>query len=96
MQVLQAAGVAAAPIQDVEDQLNCNPQFEARGFFLTMEEPEMGPIVTEASPVKMSGTPPQIYRAAPLMGEHTESVLREILGLTDDEIAALTDEEVLH
>jgi benzylsuccinate CoA-transferase BbsF subunit len=34
--LLQGAGVAAVPIQDVEDQLGCNPQFEARGLFLTM------------------------------------------------------------
>jgi len=96
MQLLQAAGVAAAPIQDVEDQFDCNPQFAARGFFVTMDEPEMGPVVTEAPPVKMSETPPRIYRAAPLMGEHTESVLREILGLSDAEIASLAAEEVLN
>ncbi len=95
MEALQAAGVAAAPIQDVEDQLGYNPQFEARGLFVTLDEPEMGPIVTEAPPVKASDTPPLIYRAAPLIGEHTASVLRDILQLTDAEIAELTEHEVL-
>ena len=94
-ETLQAAGVAAAPIQDVEDQFGCNPQFEARGLFLTMDEPEMGPIVTEAPPVKASDTPPLIYRVAPLMGEHTESTLRDVLHLSDADISALTEQEVL-
>jgi crotonobetainyl-CoA:carnitine CoA-transferase CaiB-like acyl-CoA transferase len=43
----------------------------------------------------MSETPPRIYRVAPLMGEHTESVLREVLGLSDAEIASLTEAEGL-
>jgi len=93
--LLQSFGVASAPIQDVADQLSSNPQFEARGFFVTMDEPELGPIMTEAPPVKMSETPPQICRAAPLMGEHTESVLGEVLNLSDAEIAALTEAGVL-
>jgi crotonobetainyl-CoA:carnitine CoA-transferase CaiB-like acyl-CoA transferase len=95
MQILQAARVAAAPIQGVEDQLGWNPQFAARGLFVSMEEPELGTIVTEGPPVKMSETPPRIYRVAPLMGEHTESVLREVLGLSDAEIASLTEAEVM-
>lgn len=95
MAILQPAGVAAAPVQDVEAQLNDNPQFEARGAFTTMDEPMLGPIVTESPPVKMSETPPQIYRVAPLMGEHTESTLRELLHLPDSEIKELTEQGVL-
>src|SRR5579862_9817667 len=94
-QLLQAAGVPAAPIEDVEDQLTSNPQFDARGLFLTMDEPELGPITAEAPPVKMSETPPRIYRVAPLMGEHTEGTLRELLGMSEGEIKELADAGVL-
>jgi benzylsuccinate CoA-transferase BbsF subunit len=94
-QVLQAAGVGAAPIQDVEDQLYHNPQFEARKLFNNMEEPEMGPIVTEDPPLKMSGSPPVVHRHAPLMGEDTDQVMRDVLHLSDSQIADLTEQGIL-
>lgn len=95
MELLQAAGVPAAAVQDVEDQLTRNPQFEARGLFLTLDEPEMGPIVTESPPVTMSETPPRVYRPAPLIGEHTEAVLREVVGIGDSEVKELISQGVL-
>ena len=60
-----------------------------------MEEPELGPIVTEAPPVKMSETPPVVYRHAPLLGEHTNEVLGEVLHLSNAEIQELTAQGVL-
>lgn len=95
MRLLQSAGVPAAPIQDVEAQITDNPQFEFRNLFVTMNEPKLGPIITEAPPVKMSETPPQVYRVAPLMGEHTEPVLRDILHMPESEIKDLTKQGVL-
>ncbi|HVA23618.1 MAG TPA: CoA transferase [Chloroflexota bacterium] len=95
MAVLQAAGIAAAPVQDVEDQFARNEQFAARGLFISMEEPEMGPVVTESPPVKMSETPPRVYAHAPLIGEHTEAVLRDALHLSEAEIRELTEQGVL-
>lgn len=94
-ELLQAAGIAAAPIQDVEDQFDRNPQFAARGLFASLDEPAMGPLVTEAPPVKMTETPPLLYRPAPLLGEHTESVLRDVLHLSDAAVRDLAAEGVL-
>lgn len=96
MDCLQAAGVPAAPVQDVEDMLFRDPQARARGLFHELEEPELGPITTEFPPVRMSLTPPGISRHAPLMGEHTEEVLRDILSLSDQQISDLEKEGVLH
>ena len=95
MERLQAAGVAAAPVQDVEDQLERDPHARARGLFATLEEPEMGPVVSEYPPAHLSETPAQIHTHAPLMGQHTDEVLRELLHLGDEEIAALRAEGVL-
>jgi crotonobetainyl-CoA:carnitine CoA-transferase CaiB-like acyl-CoA transferase len=95
VQLLQAAGIAAAPVQDVEDQLYRNEQFAARGLYVTLDEPEMGPIITESPPVKMSETPPRVCSHAPLIGEHTDEVLRDALHLTPTEIRELTDQGVL-
>ncbi|MFI5266611.1 MAG: CaiB/BaiF CoA transferase family protein, partial [Chloroflexota bacterium] len=94
MDILQRAGVAAAPIQDVEDQLR-NPHFAARNLFVSLEEPEMGPVLTEYLPVRLSETPAQIRAPAPLLGEHTEQVLRDVLHLDEKTIAQLTEEGVL-
>jgi crotonobetainyl-CoA:carnitine CoA-transferase CaiB-like acyl-CoA transferase len=88
MERLQAAGVAAAPIEDVDD-LFADPHLKARGMLVELEEPEAGPVVTEYPPVRLSETPPQVRTPAPLMGEHTEQVLRDILHLPAEEIEAL-------
>jgi len=95
MACLQAAGVAAAPIQDVEDMFQRDPHLKARGLLVELNEPEMGPVVTEYPPVRLSETPPQIHTPAPLMGEHTEQVMRELLHLGDDEIEDLKAQGVL-
>ena len=94
MAILQAAGVGAAPIQDVEDQLR-NPHFAARGLFVSLDEPEMGPVLTEHPPVWLSDTPAQIRAHAPLLGEHTDQVLRDVLHLDDKTIADLAEAGVL-
>jgi crotonobetainyl-CoA:carnitine CoA-transferase CaiB-like acyl-CoA transferase len=86
--------VAAAAIEDVEDQFQ-DPHFKARGFLAEVEEPEMGPVVTEFPPVRLSETPAQLRTPAPLMGEHTDQVLRELLKLDDKEISALKAANVL-
>ncbi|PYQ74326.1 MAG: carnitine dehydratase, partial [Acidobacteria bacterium] len=51
--------------------------------------PVAGQIRMVGPPVRMSETPGGVRRPAPLVGEHTESVLREMLGMKDDEIARL-------
>jgi len=52
-------------------------------------------VLTEYPPVRMSETPAQIRAHAPLLGEHTEQVLHDVLGMDDTEIAQLTEEGVL-
>lgn len=93
--ILQAAGVAAAPVQDVEDMLERDPQARARGQYVELNEPEMGPVLTEYPPAHLSETPARVERPAPLMGEHTEQVLSQVLHLNQDEIESLAAEGVL-
>lgn len=88
MERLQQAGVMAAAVQDVEDQFTRDPQYAARGSLTPMHEPECGDVVSEGVPVRHSLTPGRIPGPAPLMGEHTHELCRELLGLTDAEIAA--------
>jgi benzylsuccinate CoA-transferase BbsF subunit len=96
METLQSIGICAAVVQDVEDQFKRDPQYAATGFLVNMAEPEAGDVVTENVPMRLSQTPGRVRGLAPLMGEHTHEIARELLGLSDKEIAALEDEKVLY
>ena len=96
METLQRAGIGAAAVQDVEDQFTRDVQYAARGCLEPIHEPEMGDIVSEAIPVRHSATPGQMPGPAPLMGEHTYQICRELLQLSDEEIKALDEEGVLY
>ncbi|HXG51562.1 MAG TPA: CoA transferase [candidate division Zixibacteria bacterium] len=96
METLQAIGVCAAVVQDVEDQFERDPQYRATGFLVALNEPEAGKVVTEGVPVRLSETPGRVRGPAPLMGEHTREIARNLLGLSDAEIARLEEERVLY
>jgi formyl-CoA transferase len=80
-------GVPAAPIQDV-DELIADPQVAARQMLLSIEDPEWGTVRVVGQPIKTSGgsSPPQT--PPPSLGEHTDSVLAALAGLS----AAAIDE----
>ena len=96
MEELQQAGVMAAAVQDVEDQFTQDRQYAARGFLTPMREPECGDVASEGMPVRHSVTQGRIPGTAPLMGEHTYELCRELLGLSDAEIRALDEAGVLY
>ena len=90
---LAEAGVPAAVVQRPSDLYN-DPQLAARGFFVTCEHGVMGPTPYDGPATLFSATPPRLT-AAPVLGEHTGEVLRDILGFSDDEIAELAAADVL-
>ena len=61
-----------------------------RGHWWTLEHAVIGPHAYDAPAWKLARTPAQPRRAGPALGQHTLDVCRDILGLTDDEIAELT------
>ncbi|MBO9354844.1 CoA transferase [Bordetella petrii] len=85
---LEAAGVPAGPINTL-DQVYQDPQVQAREMRRELPHPTAGTVPVAASPLKLSGSPVQYRRPAPLLGEHTRQVLAERLGLSDEEIQAL-------
>ena len=93
-QKLQHAGVAAYPTLDGNDLL-ANPHVAARGYFVELEHAEVGKRRHLGIPWKMSRTPCEIRRPAPLFGQDTDYVLKEVIGLSGDEIATLRTKEVL-
>ncbi len=80
--------------QDPADLLNCT-QLRARGFFTTVDHPTTGPLPYPGEPVKLSATPWQLRRPAPLLGEHTDDVLGGDLGLDAAELQRLRAEKVI-
>ncbi|MBI2861820.1 MAG: CoA transferase, partial [Chloroflexi bacterium] len=86
----QRARVPAGPILDMPEALS-HLQTQARG--LIVEVPVDGERVRiTAPPYKLSRTPPRVERGAPRAGQHTEEVLRGVLGLSDEEITGLRQE----
>ena len=90
---LDAADIPCGPINDYA-QVFSDPQVAARGMVLQTEHPVLGPLRTLGSPLKMSATPADASRRAPLLGEHTDAVLGE-LGLSADEIISLRQRGVI-
>jgi formyl-CoA transferase len=96
METLQGIGVCAAVVQDVEDQFKHDKQYAATGFLVNLTEPEAGDMVTENIPLRLSATPGKVRGVAPLMGEHTCEIARDLLGLSDAEIKKLDEEKVFY
>ncbi|HEX2171336.1 MAG TPA: CoA transferase, partial [Dehalococcoidia bacterium] len=92
---LQAEGVPAAPVQEAWELLRADPHLAARGFYVRLDHPACGEVVTSRLPVTFSATAPAIGRPAPLLGEHNTEILGGILGLTDDQIGDLVLNEVI-
>ena len=94
MNQLQVVGVSAGLVTNAEDQMEYDPQLKYRNFHLELEHPEIGKYRAPRQPCVLSKTPCEIKRA-PLIGEHTEATLKEILNMSDEEIAQLAIEGVL-
>ena len=95
MEALEAAGVPCAPVNTM-DQVFADPQVEARGMQIRMPHPLAGEDVRlVGSPIRLSGTPVSYRRAPPTLGQHTDEVLAEMLGLGEGERAALREEGVI-
>jgi len=90
VELLDAAGVPNGPINDIA-QVFAEPQVKARGVRIEVEHPVAGRLPMVASPMRFSGTPLEHKTPPPLLGEHTEEVLRELLGKGAGELARLRE-----
>jgi benzylsuccinate CoA-transferase BbsF subunit len=93
-ELLQAAGVDAAPVEDFAD-LHEDPQLAHRAHFRPVEHAVLGRHPVETHAMRFSAMEPGIRSAAPLLGEHTEHVLRDLLGMPRDEFERLRAAGVL-
>ena len=97
MAQLQAEGVAAGAVMDSKDLL-FTEHLEAREFYEVIEHhPATGmpPLPYPGRPWKLSGTPAIEPKAAPIMGEHNQTLLGELLGKTDAQVAELAATDII-
>ena len=91
---LEAVGVPCGPINDLR-RIFADPQAVARGLRMELPHSEAGSVPGVANPIRYVGEPHDYPGGAPALGEHTEEVLGGILGMDEDEIAALREDGVV-
>ena len=95
MEALQPAGVAAMPVYGGEEIVN-DRHVLARGLIEEVEHPLMGKKKVLGPPWRLSKTPARIIRHGPLLGQHNDYVLGDLLGMSKQQIERLTAEQVLY
>jgi benzylsuccinate CoA-transferase BbsF subunit len=89
MDQLQSRGVPAGVVQSARELLDVDEHIRERGFYKYLDHPETGRAAYDGPPFVLSKTPGELAWPAPLLGEHTEYVCKDILGLGDEDIANL-------
>jgi crotonobetainyl-CoA:carnitine CoA-transferase CaiB-like acyl-CoA transferase len=92
---LRAAGVPASVVASPEDRIEHDPGTSEFDLWPVVHHTEIGDVRVDGLPVHCSETDWSITHGAPCLGEHTDAVLREVLGLDDDEIASLHEDQVV-
>jgi len=87
MDCLQEARVPAGPIQRIDEVLD-DPQVMARNMRITVEHPTIGPLEMVGNPIKVEDTA-ETFTPPPLLGQHTEQILTDLLGYSAEKVAAL-------
>ena len=94
MSAVQSADVEAGVVETSRD-LNADPQLAARGHFVPVQHEVLGAHTCERLGYALSATPGTIERQGPRLGEDSEHVYRDILGLSEDVLTTLRGDGVL-
>jgi crotonobetainyl-CoA:carnitine CoA-transferase CaiB-like acyl-CoA transferase len=94
MEALAQAGVPCGPINRI-DQVFDDPQVKARQLCVKLPHPVAGEVPLVANPIRLSASPIEYRRAPPLLGQHTDEVLSDWLGLSAVELQRLKDEHII-
>jgi formyl-CoA transferase len=86
MEILNPLNVPCGPILSMKD-LAEEPSLRQTGTVVEVDHPTRGPYLTVGNPIKLSDSPAEVERS-PLLGEHTDEILKEVIGYSDEEIAA--------
>ncbi|MEE9480061.1 MAG: formyl-CoA transferase [Kiloniellales bacterium] len=86
MEILNARNVPCGPILSMKD-LAEEPSLRKTGTVVEVDHPTRGKYLTVGNPIKLSDSPADV-KSSPLLGEHTDEILSQVLGLSDDEVGA--------
>ena len=92
MRILGEAGIPVGACQDAHDLLN-DPHLKEREMVLEMEYPGRGKLSTIGCPIKLGGSPMKLERP-PMLGEHTDALLRELCGTAPEDLERLRNDGV--
>jgi crotonobetainyl-CoA:carnitine CoA-transferase CaiB-like acyl-CoA transferase len=87
---LHAAGVPAGRARDLDEVFSA-PEVLQRGLVRKLPHPSIGEVSLLASPLRLTATPPEYRVPPPLLGQHTREILRDVLGIANDEIGRLIE-----
>jgi benzylsuccinate CoA-transferase BbsF subunit len=82
-------------VRDADGVLNRDPQLRARGHWVRLDHPVMGPSVYDGIPYRLSRTPGRLRGPAPLLGADTRAVCAELLGMDETTFESLAQEGVV-
>jgi crotonobetainyl-CoA:carnitine CoA-transferase CaiB-like acyl-CoA transferase len=94
IEALRARGIPSGSIQSVQEVCE-HPQTIAREMVVELDHPKAGPIRVTGVPIKLSDTPGAVDRPPPVLGEHTNEILREWLNMSEAQVDKLREEGVL-
>ncbi len=93
--LFETKGVPCGPINDLAAVFD-DPHVKARGVVIGMEHPLAGDIALVGNPMKLSATPVEYRQPPPLLGQHTDAILRDVLGMAADDIDCLRTANVIY
>ncbi len=91
---LEQMGIPCGPVNTI-DKVASDPQVAARGMIIDVHHPKAGTFKVVNTPLKFSRTPYKVEQASPDLGQHTQEVLSNLLGMTPEEISTLEDSGVI-
>ena len=94
-ELLQARGVAAMPVMNIADQF-ADPHLNARETYVEVEHPRVGAEMVYGVPWRFSDTPGGVHNPAPLLGQHNDYVLGQVLGIDESRLNRLAAEQVVY
>jgi crotonobetainyl-CoA:carnitine CoA-transferase CaiB-like acyl-CoA transferase len=94
LRLFDEADVAGAPVNTVVEAVT-DPHVQHRGLVVEVDHPTLGKVKLLRSPFRLSATPAVPRSRPPLYGEHTNDILRDVIGAGDEEIESLRGEGVI-
>ena len=88
MELCQASGVPAMPVQSTEDRVEHDPQLRHRELYVDLEHPVIGKYRFQSAPFKLSETPAINTKPAPMIGQHNQEIFEGMLGLSHEDFVS--------